>query len=150
MHVPLFVDVYLMCTEVFLAPVSLGWLPSIVFSCTNTQAQVRRGVWGAGEEKGRVMYAALFISSHPCQCFVPISLWHFRGWGGKKATKQCNGEKDLQHSTIELREAWRMKQMPRLPLTIPCLATYLQPDMQITCTGDHNSIPGLLYYMSSS
>lgn len=45
----------------------------------------------------------------------------------KKATKQRNGEKDLQHSTIELKEAWRMKQMPRLPLTIAPLpiATYL-------------------------
>lgn len=60
----------------------------------------------------------LFIGSHPCQCFMPISQWHFRGWG-KKAKKQCNGEKDLQHSTIELKESWRMKQTPRLPLATP-------------------------------
>lgn len=41
-----------------------------------------RWVWV--KERGMLMHAALFIGSHPCPCFVPISLWHFRGRGKKQ------------------------------------------------------------------
>lgn len=122
-HVFLFVNVYVMCTEVFLAPESLGCLPSTVLSPINTQRQVQGGVCGGeGEGECNVRCIIYWFSSMSMLCArFPVTFQRLR----KKATKQCNGEKDLQHSTIELKEAWRMKQMPRLTLTIPSLATYL-------------------------
>lgn len=132
--------VYCKCALCFLSQESLRCLPSNVLSTGDTRGQMERIVrTGRGrEERSRVMRAALFIGSHPCQCFVLISLWHFRGWG-KKATKQCNGEKDLQRSTIEPREAWRIKQMPWLTLTVPCLSTYLCSPLCVSHVGEAES-----------
>lgn len=63
-----------MCSEVLPAPVSLRCLLSTDLSAyKHTRADGRRRVGGEGE-RGRVMYAVLFIGSHPCQCFVLISL----------------------------------------------------------------------------
>lgn len=61
-----------MCT-VFVSLVSLRCLPSTVLSAVNTRGQ-KEGIVCGGKEKGRVMHAALFIGSHPCPCFVLISL----------------------------------------------------------------------------
>lgn len=150
-HVFLIVNVYVLCCTLrrFWPQCPLGVCPPPSCPLQTRECRWKEAYEGGG--RGRVMYAALFIGSHPCQCFVPISLWHFRGWR-KKATKQCNGEKDLQHSRIELKEAWRMKQMPRLPLTIPSCCLSVQPGVRISRTRDweHNSIPGLLYNMNSS
>lgn len=75
-----------------------------------------------GEWEGNVSCIIYRFSSMSMLCaHFPVTFPRLR----KKATKQCNGEKDLQHSTIELKVAWRMKQMPRLTLTVPSLATYL-------------------------
>lgn len=129
----LFVNVYILhCISEPRYP--FGACP--LWSCPLQTQECRWKEVYVGGGRRRVMYAGLFIGSHPCQCFVLISLWHFRGWG-KKATKQCNGEKDLQHSTMELKEAWQMKQMPRLPLTISSCYLSVQPG-------------GMLYNMNSS
>lgn len=101
-----------------------------VSSCVwNVRASVYRLVcrWnevdvGKGEGDVNVCCIIYRFSSMSMLCaHFPVTFQRLR----KKATKQCNGEKDLQHSTIELKEAWRMKQTPRLPLTIPFLTTYL-------------------------
>lgn len=62
----MFLHVYGMCAEVY-----------TILSAGGTR-------WTWVKERGMLMYAALFIGSHPCPCFVPISLWHFRGWGKKQ------------------------------------------------------------------
>lgn len=68
-HVFLFVNVYVMRTEVFLAPVSLGCLPSTVLSPINTQKQVEGGVCGGGGEgEGNVRCIIYRFSSMSMLC----------------------------------------------------------------------------------
>lgn len=110
-----------MCT-VFLSPVSLRCLPSTVLSAVNTRADGRHCVQGGGEGEGNACCIIYRFSSMSMLCaHFSVTFQRLR----KKATKQCNGEKDLQHSTIELKQAWRIKQMPWLTLTVPSLAIYL-------------------------
>lgn len=57
---------------------------------------------GKGEGDVNVCCIIYRFSSMSMLCaHFPVTFQRLR----KKATKQCNGEKDLQHSTIELKEA---------------------------------------------
>lgn len=150
----LFVNVCTVCTEVFLAPGSLRCLPSTVLSPVNTRGQMEGGVCGGvgvGEGEDNVHCIIYPFSSMSMLCaHFPVTFQRLRG--KKKATIQCNGEKDLQHSTIELKEAWRMKQMPRLTLSF--LSCYLSVQLSVLITwtrdGEHNSKPRLLNCTRSS